>query len=177
MLLAVSTADDAVTADLLRRPEAWGLTRLWLGAGPRPAAEIAEHVVWAEGVIPRWRPGRGDVVVLYHLLWELTHVVFEHPGLLVTTAATDATAASFEPTPGADAGASGQQTCAARTGRWRVHHLLGPGQVAEVQGRPGDRPGRGAGGRPFAGGRRQPGRPGRARRPDPGPRRDGHCRR
>ena len=24
----------------------------------------------------------GDLVMLYHLLWELTHVVFEHPGLL-----------------------------------------------------------------------------------------------
>jgi hydrogenase maturation factor len=24
----------------------------------------------------------GDLVLLYHLLWELTHVVFEHPGLL-----------------------------------------------------------------------------------------------
>ncbi len=24
----------------------------------------------------------GELVLLYHLLWELTHVVFEHPGLL-----------------------------------------------------------------------------------------------
>ena len=25
------------------------------------------------------------MVLLYHLLWELTHVVFEHPGLLAAT--------------------------------------------------------------------------------------------
>jgi hydrogenase maturation factor len=32
----------------------------------------------------------GDVVLLYHLLWELTHVVFEHPGLLdVETSCAD----------------------------------------------------------------------------------------
>jgi hydrogenase maturation factor len=28
-------------------------------------------------------------VLLYHLLWELTHVVFEHPGLLEEPACTD----------------------------------------------------------------------------------------
>ena len=31
-------ADDPAAHDLLRRAEAWGLTRLWLGAGPRPPA-------------------------------------------------------------------------------------------------------------------------------------------
>ena len=29
----------------------------------------------------------GDLVLLYHLLWELTHVVFEHPGLLTAESA------------------------------------------------------------------------------------------
>lgn len=33
----------------------------------------------------------GDLVLLYHLLWELTHVVFEHPGLL-SDAAPDSAA-------------------------------------------------------------------------------------
>jgi len=28
----------------------------------------------------------GELVLLYHLLWELTHVVFEHPGLLTQEA-------------------------------------------------------------------------------------------
>jgi hydrogenase maturation factor len=84
VLLAVSTADDPTAVDVLRRAEAWGLTRVWLGTGPRPAASRAEHVVWLEG--GPGQPGRaahsGDVVLLYHLLWELTHVVFEHPGLV-----------------------------------------------------------------------------------------------
>jgi hydrogenase maturation factor len=82
VLLAVSTADDACTADLLGRAEAWGLTRVWIGAGPRPIGGRAEHIVWLEGADPHVATRSGDVVLLYHLLWELTHVVFEHPGLL-----------------------------------------------------------------------------------------------
>ena len=47
-------------------------------------------MIWIEaddaGIVAR----SGDVVMLYHLLWELTHVVFEHPGLLeVEPACTD----------------------------------------------------------------------------------------
>jgi hydrogenase maturation factor len=90
ILLAVSTADDTVTADLLRRADAWGLTRLWLGAGARPPAGIAEHVVWAEGADAAMAARSGEVVILYHLLWELTHVVFEHPGLITVPPARDA---------------------------------------------------------------------------------------
>jgi len=82
VLLAVSTAEDATTIDVLRRAEAWGLTRVWLGAGPRPSLPLAEQVVWAESAEPGRAARSGDVVILYHLLWELTHVVFEHPGLL-----------------------------------------------------------------------------------------------
>lgn len=82
VLIAVSTADDAIVSDLLRRSEAWGLTRVWLGAGRRPASEIAEQVVWSECSDPAHAAWSGELVILYHLLWELTHVVFEHPGLL-----------------------------------------------------------------------------------------------
>ena len=82
VLLAVSSADDACAADLLTRAGAWGLTSLWLGAGSRPSASRADHVVWLEGVEPGVASRSGDMVLLYHLLWELTHVVFEHPGLL-----------------------------------------------------------------------------------------------
>jgi hydrogenase maturation factor len=82
VLLAVGSADDPVTHDLLSRAEAWGLTRVWLGAGPRPGGGRAEHVVWLEGAEPALASRSGDMVLLYHLLWELTHVVFEHPGLL-----------------------------------------------------------------------------------------------
>jgi hydrogenase maturation factor len=83
VLLAVSSAHDRGTADLLRRAEAWGLTRVWLGAGPRPSGGMADHTVWLEGTDPALSARSGDLVLLYHLLWELTQVVFEHPGLLV----------------------------------------------------------------------------------------------
>jgi hypothetical protein len=82
VLLVVSSAADGAASDLLRRAEAWGLSRIWLGAGPRPPAASAEHVVWWEALDPAFAARSGDVVLLYHLLWELTHVVFEHPGLL-----------------------------------------------------------------------------------------------
>ncbi len=85
VLVALSTADDAPTVELLRRAEAWGLARMWLGAGgagSRPPAGLAEHVLWVEGVEPGLAARSGELVLVYHLLWELTHVVFEHPGLL-----------------------------------------------------------------------------------------------
>jgi len=82
VLLVLSTADDPCAVDLLARAGAWGLTSLWIGAGPRPGAGPADHVVWLEETDPAVSARSGEVVLLYHLLWELTHVVFEHPGLL-----------------------------------------------------------------------------------------------
>jgi hydrogenase maturation factor len=81
VLLVVGSADASATADLVSRAEAWGLTRLWLGAGPRAAAGRVEHALWLDGADPALAARSGDMVLLYHLLWELTHVVFEHPGL------------------------------------------------------------------------------------------------
>ncbi|HEY1653227.1 MAG TPA: HypC/HybG/HupF family hydrogenase formation chaperone [Acidimicrobiales bacterium] len=90
VLLAVSTADDPAVADLLARADAWGVTSVWLGAGRREAAAApaprADHVVWLEVDDAAVAARTGDLVMLYHLLWELTHVVFEHPGLLVDDA-------------------------------------------------------------------------------------------
>jgi len=82
ILLALGTAHDPIAGDLLARAGAWGLTSLWLGAGSRPLGSPADHVVWLEGVDPALAARSGDMVLLYHLLWELTHVAFEHPGLL-----------------------------------------------------------------------------------------------
>ena len=86
ILLVVSTADDHVASDLVARADAWGLTSLWIGAGVRPGpgggAARADHVVWLDDADPAVAARSGDLVLLYHLLWELTHVVFEHPGLL-----------------------------------------------------------------------------------------------
>jgi hydrogenase maturation factor len=83
-LLVLGSAADATSRDLLLRSQAWGLTRIWLGAGLRPHPGQAEHVVWggAEDGAADECARSGDLVVLYHVLWELTHVVFEHPGLL-----------------------------------------------------------------------------------------------
>ena len=90
LLLCISTAADPLARDLVTRADAWGLTSLWLGAGPRPGRAggdaHADHVVWLDGVEPALAARSGDLVLLYHLLWELTHVVFEHPGLLAPEA-------------------------------------------------------------------------------------------
>jgi HupF/HypC family len=82
VVLAVGSSGDPSVRDLMRRAEAWGLTRLWLGAGPAPPQSAAEHTVWLHLTEPELASRSGDLVMLYHLLWELTHVVLEHPGLL-----------------------------------------------------------------------------------------------
>ncbi len=82
VLLAVSSGDEPRVEDLMRRSEAWGLTTIWLGAGPAHPAAIADHVIWLDSPDPVVAARSGEMVLLYHLLWELTHVVFEHPGLL-----------------------------------------------------------------------------------------------
>jgi hydrogenase maturation factor len=69
-------------ADVLRRAEPWGLTSVCIGAGARPPAGVADHVLWVDDGDGSAPMHDGDVVLIYHLLWELTHVVFEHPGLL-----------------------------------------------------------------------------------------------
>ena len=76
VLLAIGDADDPVIAALLLRGEAWGVQTMLLAIGDRPSSVTADHVVWAGA------EGEGGLPLAYHLLWELTHVVFEHPGLL-----------------------------------------------------------------------------------------------
>jgi HupF/HypC family len=82
IILGIGAADDGRLQSLLRRSDAWGLTSLWLGAGPRPSPGAADHVIWIDGSQMAHAARSGEIVMLYHLLWELTHVVFEHPGLL-----------------------------------------------------------------------------------------------
>lgn len=84
VLLAVGRRDQATIRDALRRAPAWGVQTIWLGVGEPPFATVAghaDHEVWtgdASGVAAH----DGGLILLYHLLWELTHVCFEHPGLL-----------------------------------------------------------------------------------------------
>lgn len=79
-VLLVVAEGDAPVAATLRRAEAWGLTTIWMGAGPRPTLAAAEHVLWISDDPAARHDGR--LVLGYHVLWELTHVCFEHPGLL-----------------------------------------------------------------------------------------------
>ncbi|ODU04027.1 MAG: hydrogenase assembly protein HupF [Pseudonocardia sp. SCN 72-86] len=88
VVLAVAAADDPVVASVMRRAPAWGATTLWIGNGERPRQGAADHVLWLDDPTPSL-PATGGFVLLYHVLWELTHVCFEHPGLL--TAAPDCT--------------------------------------------------------------------------------------
>jgi len=81
VLLAVADAGDSVVRSAMARAPAWGLETIWIGAGPRPSPGAADHVLWLaddDGTATH----TGAFVLLYHVLWELTHVCFEHPGLL-----------------------------------------------------------------------------------------------
>jgi hypothetical protein len=85
IVIAVANSDDADVRSVMRRAPAWGATTLWIGNGPRPPVGAADHVLWLDDPDPA-TPATGGFVLLYHLLWELTHVCFEHPGLLKTGA-------------------------------------------------------------------------------------------
>ena len=84
VLVGVSTADAPGVAPAMRRAGAWGLTSVWIGAGLRPPPGAADHVLWVDDP-GGTAPFDGRLVLRYHLLWELTHVCFEHPGLLTPT--------------------------------------------------------------------------------------------
>ncbi|MDT4925917.1 MAG: hypothetical protein QOG01_3630 [Pseudonocardiales bacterium] len=81
IVIAVAAADDAAVLDLMRRTSAWGALSVWIGSGVRPDGGAADHVLWIDDPDPL-APATGRFVLMYHLLWELTHVCFEHPGLL-----------------------------------------------------------------------------------------------
>ena len=81
LLIAVASADEPAVLDAMRRAPAWGVLTLWIGSGPRPPAGAANHILWIDSDDPMV-PATGTFVLMYHLLWELTHVCFEHPGLL-----------------------------------------------------------------------------------------------
>src|ERR1700757_5513737 len=74
-------AADLEVRAVIRPSRAWGATTIWIGSGERPAAGMADHVLWLDDPDPRV-PATGGFVLFYHLLWELTHVCFEHSGLL-----------------------------------------------------------------------------------------------
>ncbi|MGY2876090.1 hypothetical protein ACVW00_003280 [Marmoricola sp. URHA0025 HA25] len=82
VVLVVAAAGDVRIREVVRRAPAWGAETIWIGFGERPEAGAANHVLWVDSTDPMV-PATGRFVLLYHLLWELTHVCFEHPGLLL----------------------------------------------------------------------------------------------
>lgn len=82
MILVVAAAEDSRIREVVRRAPAWGADTIWIGFGERPEPGAANHVLWVNSEDPMV-PATGRFVLMYHLLWELTHVCFEHPGLLV----------------------------------------------------------------------------------------------
>jgi HupF/HypC family len=89
IVVAVAGADDAQVRSVMRRAPAWGVTTIWIGSGQRPKPGTADHVLWLDDPDPRV-PATGGFVLFYHLLWELTHVCFEHSGLLKPGCAEEA---------------------------------------------------------------------------------------
>ncbi len=81
IVVAVSGAAEPDVRSVMRRGPAWGATTIWIGNGERPNAGAADHVLWLDDPDPKV-PATGGFVLFYHLLWELTHVCFEHSGLL-----------------------------------------------------------------------------------------------
>lgn len=81
VVLVISTAADSVAADLVLRASAWGATTVWLASGGEEPTTPADHLLRIHD-LDGSAPFDGRMVLRYHLLWELTHVCFEHPGLL-----------------------------------------------------------------------------------------------
>jgi len=81
IVLVLADAQDPRVVDAMRRGPAWGVETVWIGAGSRrPEPGAADHVIWLDTDLPL--EASEQFVRVYHLLWELTHVCFEHPGLL-----------------------------------------------------------------------------------------------
>jgi hydrogenase maturation factor len=82
VLVLIGPSHDRELLALARRGAPWGLTTLWIVSDA--AADAMATPVDADHVLRAGTDGNAgvDVVLAYHLLWELTHVVFEHPGVL-----------------------------------------------------------------------------------------------
>jgi len=77
VVVVIGDGGDLAIADVVQRAPAWGVESIWLAFGHPPPGDTGAHVVWLGA-----DAGQADVVCAYHLLWELTHVCLEHPGVL-----------------------------------------------------------------------------------------------
>lgn len=96
VVLMMSSAACSEARDVLRRARAWGATTIWLGVGPPPPDDRADHVVWVEHdsvghdsdhQLDSSAVYDGRLVLRYHVLWELTHVCLEHSGMRLDSVA------------------------------------------------------------------------------------------
>ena len=81
VVLLIGDADDMVIRDIVRRAPAWGVMSMWIGAGRRPPLGSVDHQLWVDDDSEA-AVHDGRLVLQYHVLWELTHVCLEHPGLM-----------------------------------------------------------------------------------------------
>src|SRR6478672_3057035 len=77
VVIVGATAGDDRVIGVLQRAPSWGASTIWIGAGSGPPAGVADHVIWLDGD-PSLARHDGRYVLVYHVLWELTHVCFEH---------------------------------------------------------------------------------------------------
>lgn len=128
VVLAVASADEPSVRSVMRRAPAWGALTVWIGNGARPPAGSADQVLWFDSPDPAL-PAIGGFVMLYHLLWELTHVCFEHPGLLTCgpPECTDDVCITCS-----DEGRLGEVVMPGRDGMARVRTAEGLEQVATM---------------------------------------------
>ena len=87
VVLVIAPARDRLARELARRAAVWGATTVWIGAGARPDAGAADHVLWLPEDERAEHDGR--FILLYHLLWELAHVCLEHGAALQPAPACD----------------------------------------------------------------------------------------
>ena len=146
VLAILGSADTIGATALLRRAEAWGLTTVWIGAGPRPPARRRPSRAVGRRTAARRRSPRrlGRQAV--------PPAVGAHPCLLRTP---------------------GRGRAARRRRRAGLHHLLRRGTAGRGAGGRTRRAGERALGRRHRDGRHGARRTGRGRRPRPRPRRHG----
>ena len=82
VVIGIARASDRTMQSIMRRARAWGLLTVWVGTGPEPEPGAADYVLWLDSDEATAAHG-GAFIRVYHLLWELVHVCFEHPGLLI----------------------------------------------------------------------------------------------
>ena len=80
IVCVLAPADAPSVTDAMRRGPAWGVETVWIGHGKRPPAGAADQVIWLDTTDEL--EASEQFVRIYHMLWELVHVCFEHTGLL-----------------------------------------------------------------------------------------------